>query len=238
MSKHEILNSAEHTALRIRAERSEELGDAVMCCITFPGEFRSVQNCYPILFQLSPERDKYNALALFGFENGENLFLDNKGWNAHYLPLAIDIQPFLIGLSGDGDGAAQVHIDMASPRISEQDGVRLFDDSGHSSPYLDTISEKLGALDMGYKRAADFFTALLEYDLLEPFSLDVELANASKHRLVGFHIINEDRLRALTAPELGTLHRAGHLFPIFMALASLSNIAVLVDLKNRQLEGV
>ncbi len=235
MSKHAILNSADHNRVRVRPERSSELGDAVMCCVTFPDEFRNVQNQYPILFQLSPDRDMFTALALFGFEIGENLFLDAKGWNARYLPLAIDIQPFLIGLSADADGEKQVHIDMASQRVSHEDGVRLFDDAGQPSPYLEEISVKLGALDVGYQGSANFLSALRDYNLLEPFSLDIELADASKNRLVGFHIINEERLRALDASELGALHKAGHLFPIFMALASLSNFSAMAALKNLRL---
>ena len=34
---------------------------------------------------------------MFGVEEGENLFLDEKGWNASYIPLNIMRQPFLIG---------------------------------------------------------------------------------------------------------------------------------------------
>jgi len=36
----------------------------------------------------------------------------------------------------------------------------------------------------------------------------------------------------LSADELGELHRDGHLMPIFMALASLSNLDELVRRKN------
>ena len=234
MTTHAILNSADHQALRIVPQRSEAMGDAVMCCVTFPAEFRNVQNHYPILFQRNAERDDFTMLALFGFENGENLFLDALRWNARYLPLAIDIQPFLIGRPGPAGGENQIHIDTASPRISHEDGIRVFDDDGRPTPFLETIAQKLAALDSGYQASADFLTALREHDLLEPFSLDIELVDGSKNRLVGFHMINEERVRALTAAELGALHSAGHLFPIFMAMASLSNLGTLVDLKNQQ----
>jgi len=74
MTMHAILNATDHKTLRILPQRNDDLGDAVMCCVTFPAEFRNVQNHYPILFQLSPERDAFSMLALFGFENGEICF--------------------------------------------------------------------------------------------------------------------------------------------------------------------
>src|SRR5688500_2393671 len=126
MPNHEMLSPDAHKDLRIRQDRGSEYGDAVMSCITMPDEFRQVQSVYPILFRLSPERDSFTALAMFGFESGENLFLEGSRWDADYIPLAVDIQPFLIG-SADGQGDKQVHIDMDSPRIAQGEGTRLFD---------------------------------------------------------------------------------------------------------------
>jgi hypothetical protein len=204
-----------------------------MCCITMPAEFRQVQNAYPILFRRNQERDSFTALAMFGFENGENLFLADGGWDARYIPLAVDIQPFLIGTSEAGGEAKQVHVDMASPRIGGDEGVRLFEADGRPSPYLEAIAEKLGALDAGYQESGDFFAALRRHDLLEPLTLEITLDDGSINRLVGFHVIDEERLRALDPGALAALHAEGHLMPIFMALASLSNIGALVARKNR-----
>lgn len=95
MSDHVILTADDHRDLRIRTERTADTGDAVMTCITVPSEFRRVQTHYPILFQRDAERDSVSALAMFGFEPGENLFLTDAGWDARYRPLAIDSQPFL-----------------------------------------------------------------------------------------------------------------------------------------------
>jgi hypothetical protein len=233
MSKHEMLNSEAHRDLRIRTERGEPYGDAVMSCLTVPDEFRQVQNEFPILFRLSPERDAFTALAMFGFETGENLFLEGDRWDARYVPLAIDIQPFLIG-SPDEGGEKQVHIDLDSARIAEGEGVRLFDETGRPSPFLEQMTEKLGALDAGYQGSADFFAALRRHDLLEPMTLEVTLDDGSTNRLVGFHVIAEEKLQALDAAIVADLHREGHLMPIFMAIASLSNLGALIARKNKR----
>lgn len=233
MTDHAILTPEAHAELRIREERGEGLGDAVMCCVTFPDEFRRVAAEYPILFRLNAERTAFTALAMFGFTDGENLFLEGDRWDADYVPLAIDIQPFLIGGAG-GAGEKQVHVDLASPRIGAGEGVRLFDEHARPTPYLEAIAGKLGALDEGYQRTADFFAAVNRHQLLEPLTLEVTLDDGSINRLVGFHSVDEARLRALDGAALGELHAAGHLMPLFMAVASVGKLSALVARKNRR----
>jgi len=239
MSTHAILTAETHRDLRVRTDRGAEFGDGVMCCVTVPDEFRRVQNEYPILFRLNPERDSFAAMAMFGFEDGENLFLDHGQWEARYVPLAIAIQPFLIGRPHGDSAERQVHLDIASPRIADTGasagGVAAFDTDGQPSPYLRDVMEKLGHLDQGYARSVAFFDALRRHDLLEPLAVELPLADGSVNRLVGFHAINEERLRALEPAAIAELHGAGHLMPIFMALASLSNLDTLLLRKNRRL---
>ncbi len=235
MPDHAILTAATHGDIRIRQERGAALGDALMSCLVVPDEFRRVQNEYVILFRRNLEDGSTVALALFGFENGENLYLDGTRWDARYIPLAMAIQPLLIGAAHPGAEGGQVHIDMASPRIERGEGARLFDADGRPSPFLETMIEKLGALDTGYRESVGFFAALQRHDLLEPLTVEVTLDDGSTNRLVGFHVIDEDRLRDLTGSQIDDLHREGHLMPIFMALASQSNLAGLIARKNATL---
>jgi hypothetical protein len=236
MSDHAILDADQHRELRVRADHSAALGDAVMTCFTIPDEFRRLQNEFVILFQRDAQSRSFSALALLGFEAGENLYLDGGEWLASYKPLALSIQPFLIGRPSDDSGAAQVHIDLDHPRVSRDgQGVRLFDDQGRASPYLEQIVGMLGALDQGHRDTGDFFAALERHDLLEPFALDVELNSGAKHRMVGYHLINEEKLASLEPGALSELHSAGHLLPVYMAVASLANLSRLIESKNRQL---
>lgn len=235
MSRHAILNSDEHASLRVRSEHSAELGDAVMACFTVPLEFRRIQHDFPILFRRDEESGRFSAMALLGFESGENLFLERDQWIADYKPLAMAIQPFLVGRSAQGETPVQIHIDLEHPRISRNDeGVLLFDSSGRPTPFLDQVGDMLEQLDIGYRTSGAFFSALERYQLLEPFALDVELHDGGKRRLVGYHLINEEKLRSLEPGIVAALHSEGHLMPIFMALASLSNLAKLVGLKSRR----
>ena len=236
MSNHAILSADDHRELRVRTDHSASLGDGVMSCFTIPAEFRQLQNEFVILFRRDTSSRMFTALALLGFEAGENLYLSGSEWLASYKPAALTVPPFLIGRSARGEEEAQVHIDLDHPRISSNgEGVRLFDEQGAASPYFEQLVERLGALDEGYRSSAGFFEALERYDLLEPFALDVELRNGARHRMVGYHLINEDKLAALEGGALAELNEAGYLLPIYMSVASLANLSRLIESKNRQL---
>jgi len=238
MTSHQILNPADHGQLRINTGAGSALGDGVMACLAVPAEFRRLASEYPILFRHDAEARSFGALALFGFEQDENLYLGEQGWDATCRPLAMSVQPFLVGRPQHGDGPSQVHIDMAHPRISANgEGMRVFDEHGQQTPYLENLSGLLGALDEGYRASGDFLAALARYDLLEPFSMDVTLDSGAMHRLVGYHLIDEAKLAALEPAVLSELHAAGHLEPIYMALASLGNLSKLVRRKNLRSNG-
>ena len=232
MSRHSPLSSDTHKTLRISRARKAELGDAEMCCLVVPAEFRDVQTHYPIVFQKDAAKGGMNAVALFGFSRGENLFLDAKGWDARYIPLAMETRPFLVGLDRQGGTGAHVHIDLDHPRIGAAQGERVFDDQGQPTVFLQAMTGKLGRLHEGYQSGRGFFEALERHQLLEPFSLELSLEDGSHNQLVGFQTIDEARLQGLDAAAIAELHQAGYLMPIFMAVASLSNFADLVRRKN------
>ncbi len=233
MARHAQLNDIDHKHLRVDTRRSAALGDDVAFVPTFPAEFRNIQAHYPIVFQ----KDANGALqpvAMVGFEEGHNLFLDGERWDASYVPMGIERQPFLIGKGG---GDLTVHIDLDSPRVGSDAGIALFREEGGNTDYLDRVASLLLALNNGLERVPAFVEALLALDLLESFVLDVELDDGSAHRLTGFYTIQEDRLRALDATALGDLHAAGHLEPVFMVVASVVNFRGLIERMNRSRAG-
>lgn len=234
MTRHVQLNNIDHRHLRIDTRRSAALGDGVAFAATFPAEFRNLQAYYPIVFR----KDGHGTLspvALLGFEEGRNLFLKGEPavgeqWDAAYLPLAIERQPFLIGRGGD---ELTVHIDLDSPRVGTESGEPLFREHGGSTDYLERITSVLLTLHNGFERVPAFMDALLAHDLLESFVLDVELDDGSVNRLAGYYTINEERLRGLDAAVLGELHAAGHLEPVFMAVASIAHFRDLIGRMNQ-----
>ena len=229
MAKPVLLNNIDHKDLHVQTGRGAHFGDNVMSALTFPSEFRDVQACYPIVFRKGATGD-FEAHALFGFQDGENLFLGMHGWEAPYIPLAIERQPFLIGVNGD---ELTVHVDLENPRLSATNDERVFLPHGGTSDYLERVNSTLLAIHQGLQQARGFQAALLEHQLLESFVFDIELDDGPQYRLAGFYTINEERLAALPGDVLERLNRTGYLQPIYMVLASMSNFRALIERKNR-----
>ena len=232
MAKAVLLNNIDHQDLRVLTTRGAAYGDDAIFAHTFPAEFRQLQAHYPIVFRRSPDGATFEAFALFGFETGENLFLGADGWQASYVPLAVERQPFLIGI-GAGEPGLTVHVDLDSPRIGRTDGEAVFMPHGSPTPFLERMNSTLLALHQGMQAMPSFVAALLELDLLEAFVFDIELDDGSQNRMEGFYMINEEKLGALDGATLEGLSRAGYLQPIYMVIASLSNFRALIDRKNR-----
>ena len=240
MANHQLLDNVTHKNLRIITDRSAWYGDDMAATLVFPLEFRRVQSEYPIAFQKNAESGQFEPIALFGLEEGENLYLGAEGWEASYIPLTVERQPFLIGFttttdSGVPQDEAVVHVDMDSPRISETDGVPVFLEHGGQSPYLEHINSVLNAIHQGYGQNNRFSEALAELELLEPFTFDFELKDGSRKKLSGLYTLNEEKLASLRGEALEALHAKGFLENIYMAMASIANLRTLIERKNQRL---
>ena len=155
MTNHVLLNNVDHKDLKVITTRSAEYGDNVQCATTFSWEFRSIQAHYPVFFTKNAGTEEFAAVAMFGFEDKENLFLNDTGWDANYIPLSIRREPFLIGFqqsadASSGDKEPVIHVNMDSPRLSESDGEAVFLAHGGISPYLEQTNSILNTINEGY----------------------------------------------------------------------------------------
>jgi hypothetical protein len=225
MTRHVLLNNVAHKDLRVIKHRHARFGDDVMAVVTFPAEFRNLQAHYPIVFTKSKD-GVFSPLALFGFRDKQNLFLGADGWDAPYVPLMVERQPFFIGKGANDEEV--IHVDLDSPRVSQTEGESLFKEHGGSSEFLDRIGSILATISQGMVATQPFIAALEEYNLLESFSLDIRFADGAEHRFAGFYTIQEERLAKLDAEALGKLHARGYLQAVFMVVASLSHFRDLI----------
>ncbi len=239
MSNYVILSPATHKNLKVITGHGEAYGDKVRYAVTYPLEFRNIQSCYPIFFSKSSETGEFFPIALMGFEDGENLFLSDSGWDAAYIPMMMERQPFLIGYQASSDDQQDkkpvVSIDMDSPKLSEDEGQPLFDENDLPTDFLKSMMAKLEALYQGHEHNKGFISALTEIGLLEPFTLEITLDNGSNNQLLGFYTINEQKLLELDGETLAGLNSKGYLQPIYMAVASYARIRALIDKKNASL---
>ena len=232
-----LLNNVDHQDVRIITERSARFGDNLMQCPTFPFEFRNVQAFYPIMFQRTASGG-FHPMALFGFQENENLFLAEDGWRAAYIPAMVRREPFLIGFSdalepNNPERTRVLSVDMEHPRVNTETGEPLFLPLGGRTPFLENIADLLETIYAGIEHGKAFVGALQEQDLIESVTLEVVLNDGSRNQLIGYHCLAEERVQALSGKLLGEFNRKGYLMPMFMVLASMANIQRLVELKNK-----
>ena len=240
MTKKVLLNNIDHGKLKVATGHSAAFGDNVSQALIFPTEFDDVQRDYPILFS-KDANGGFQAVALLGLEENENLFLDNGAWRARYVPAAMARGPFSIALQRqDGADAPEpmIHVDLDDPRVNDREGEPVFLPQGGNSPYLVRISEVLRRIHRGAEFVKPMFDAFGEADLIAPVKLELMLSETEKINIVDYFSIGEERLRSLDGATLERLNRQGYLQAAFAALSSLGNIRRLIEMKNRKRNAV
>ena len=238
MTNKVLLDNVTHKDLRVRSGYSAEFGDEVNNTPVFPTEFALVQREYPIVFR-KHDSGHLQAMALLGLDKDENLFLDNNGWNARYVPAFHRRGPFLIGLPGrDADTQDEcgptIHVDLDDPRITTDDGEAVFLPHGGNSPYLEQVSEALQIIHEGARHAKPMFAAFQDAGLIEEMTIEVQLDDSTHYKIPSFLTINEERLAGLSGSVLEALNRLGYLQLASLVVASLGNVSWLIELKNRR----
>ncbi|MDJ0699176.1 MAG: SapC family protein [Woeseiaceae bacterium] len=237
MTNHALLDNVTHADLRVNTVYERGHGFDVNSTRVFPVEFSQLQMDYPLFFIKSAESGHFEAIALFGFSDGENLYLKDGRWDAAYIPLTVARQPFLIGFQEqDHDGVPKtvpvVHIDLDHPSVSRTEGEPVFLEHGGEGPLLERATSILMAIHEGYEASESLSKLLVGLELIESVELKIEFNDGSKQNVSGLYTINEDKLRALSADGLEALHEKGHLQTVYMMLASMPNVARLIKKKN------
>jgi hypothetical protein len=228
-----LLNNVDHHDLRVITRRSAEFGDAVSQVMVFPTELEAVQREYPIVFR----RDGEGALrpvALLGLARSENLFLGAEGgWRASYVPALLSRGPFSIAAPDAPDGEPMIRVDLDDPRVSRSEGTPVFLPQGGNAPYLEQVTAVLRTIYVGHHLLDPMIAAFEAAGLLRPVNLEARVAEGEVYAIPDALVIDRERLAALKADELATLHEGGFLQAAFMAAASLGMMQRLVELKAR-----
>jgi hypothetical protein len=235
MTRHAQLDNVAHKDLRVRPGYGPGMGfDALNATRVFPVELVSLQAEYPLFFVPNSEDGNYEIIALLGIVEGKNLYVSDSGWTARSIPLTIERAPFLIGFQSiEEDGVPVnrpvVHVDLDHPKISTSEGEPIFLPQGGESELLQRAASVLKTIHEGHAESVAFSKALVGLELIEPLQLTITRHNGERHTMAGLHTISEERLKNLEGPALEALHRQGCLQAIYMMLASLQNMAPLIE---------
>lgn len=238
MSGYTILDPKQHKNLKVIQTRGLEFGDNHHFVPVLADELKALVAEYAICFLKDNQTGQFGINALMGFEPGENLYLDGDSWQAHYIPVHLMCQPFMVGIKGEeGDTPTPentlITVNLESPRISDDMGEAIFDEDGKNTPFLDQINQLLVKLVQGMPRTEQFIRSVLELELLTPVKLDFTLKNGEKKSFGGLYSLDEEKVAALSGKQLESFHQKGYLQACHLIISSFAQIQKLIDWKNR-----
>jgi hypothetical protein len=214
-----------HKSLKVDARASAAYGDNQRFTHVVAKEFPLLVVHYPILFSKDANTGEFYCGAMLGFDEGENLFLEEWRELEYYRPLGLQRVPFFAH-------GPDVAIDLDHPRVGVADGTALFTEVGEPSRYLQSIIWAFQDLSSGIEVTRSFITALLQLKLIEPISIEAEFDDGTTRACAGLYTVNQDALSALPDQAVVDLFRLGYMRLIHLMIASLKQVPVLARKKN------
>jgi hypothetical protein len=222
------LNKEAHRTLKVDGRAAAAYGDSRHFVQVIVNEFPRLVVHYPILFSKNADTGQLYCGAMLGFDQGENLFLEDWRERDTYRPLTLQRMPFYAH-------GPEIAIDLDHPRVGAEAGQPLFDQTGRPSRYLQSIIWAFQDIKPGIETTKVFIARLLQLKLIEPIDIEVELDDGTRHQCVGLYTVNQDILEKLPDAAVVELFRRGYLTLIHLMIASLKQLPLMARRKNSRL---
>jgi hypothetical protein len=217
-----------HRSLTVDGRASAAYGDNQRFVQVIVGEFPRLVVHYPLLLSKNAETGQIYCGAMLGFDEGENLFLDQWTEREFYRPLSLQRGPFYAS-------GPELAIDLDHPRVGAEGAKPLFTDQGQPTRYLQSIIWAFQDLKPGVEMTKLFVARLLELKLIEPVDVEVEFDDGTLRKCIGLYTINQPVLEKLPDEVVVELFRRGYMRLIHLMIASLKHIALMARKKNSRL---
>ncbi len=196
-------------------------------------EFARASAEMPIVFVKNAETGEFQAVALLGLSQNENLFYSKDKWLSSHLPALISHHPFALIPSQNDENQLQMVLKEDSHLVSKTEGDALFDDDGNETEYLEKRKNSLGRYFENSHVTSAFVKQLNDISLLSQQNLSLEL-NGEKIAINGVYLVDEKVLNALSDEDFLELRKKGYLAPIYNHLNSLHQLSRLAKLKSEK----
>lgn len=195
-------------------------------------EFTLVARQYPIVFTSGDNGQSFNPVAVLGVTSGENLFVAGGAWAAGaYVPAYARRYPFCMAKVRLNEVEQQDRLICVEKQHVDDNGEPMFDDKGQPNERWRDIERLLTEYEIDLGRAREMCAILLDYALLEPFTMQATLTKGGAMHLTGMHRVDEKKLEHLNGSQIKNLMRKGMMGRIYTHLLSLDNFSRLIERK-------
>lgn len=199
-------------------------------------EFVMAQRHYPIVFTEGAEGV---PLALVGLKEGENLFIDERGFWAEntYVPAYVRRHPFMLArLTADSDVLSLVFDDQAGI-VAADAANKLFDADKQTTETTKSVMSFCEQFEQAIARTKSFMEELTKLDLLMEGQAQIQNPGMEQPAtFAGFRMIDEKKLQNIRGDQARKMVQNGMLGLVYAHLFSLSNMRVLFGMMNPQLK--
>lgn len=230
------LSPKSHQHLKIKSSAQVDFASKQQIMRIRVNEIPQAATNFPILFTRNGRDGSWVLAILTGLGELQNTFVNNSQWTAIFQPSAMQTHPlYLIQADNNKDGYT-IGIDQESSAFTKDSDAgishALFDEKGAPSLYLSRIKAKLEASIQHDISTQDFIKKVDELDLFKAIDFNLHFASGNNQKLAGLYVLDEAKLKALTAEQLKELNTIGYLVPMHTMLSSLHQINALIRNNN------
>ena len=193
-------------------------------------EFPLAQRHFPIVFSVG---ENPVPLALFGLNEGVNVYVDDKGTITEdiYLPAYVRRYPFLLARLDSNSDNMSLCFDPSTGLLGDhKDGDELFAADGPSD-FTKGVLQFCENFEQAGQRTQIFVAELRKHDLLMEGEVAIQRTNAGEDAQPfvyrGFKMINQEKFREVRGDQLRTWNQNGFLALVHAHLLSLDLLRVI-----------
>lgn len=217
------LTRSAHGDLSYKASGSYKFAREMISAPLLAAEFAAAASDYSIVFAESGGTPL--PVVLLGSGAAENLFVDADGaWKASYIPAFVRRWPFVFSTGADSTQYT-LCIDETAPGFNRDGrGERLFDADGAPTVFTNQMLSFLRDYQSQHQLTRVLGEKLRDLNLLQAVEARIPVRDQPDRALTGFQVVNRERLRGISADDLGEAFRSEVLELIYLHLFSLRNL--------------
>lgn len=222
-----------HKEIKVKQIDNFEFAKNINMASVMVHEFSRAASIYPIIFVEDKENDTFKPVVLFGFDEGENLFVDEDNkWQASYVPAIIRRYPFALA-KADDQGKFVVCIDEESNFVNKEEGQALFE-GDKPAQVMERVKKYLSELQQMDAFTNEFCKFMVSKNMFTSLNMKLRVNKEIKN-ISGAYILNEERLNSLSDETYLQMRKKKYIPIIYSQLSSLSQIERLMGFKDKQL---
>ena len=221
----EPLNSTQHGKMKVRTIlRMPQVAQTHAIPVTVD-EFTLVQRHFPIVFSVG---DSPIPIALFGLNEGVNVFLDQDGRpldTSVYMPAYIRRYPFLLARLRPDSDELSLCFDPTANAVGDFDEGQALFENDQPTEATKAILQFCEQFEAAGQRTAAFVDELTKNDLLMDGEVAIQPEGFQQPFIYrGFRMVDEEKIRNLRGDELRRMNQNGILPLIYAHLFSLTEM--------------